>query len=1320
MSEHTRMNGPALRFVTVSAVAFAALCWAAPASADQILQTSGDSLTTYKYAGNTRVQGVRPRAEQRGVGLDGAQRAGGSLPWALAGNPFESVQAGESLGSLRLAAGAYSSTEIDLTLPAQVPWVVGRTFNARQETITPSHLDSDGYQGRNWFQISQPEIRLYDADSNPATKQAADLVYLVYGADRYVEFKRTAEDADTFRGVNGAAGVFKYVAGSPDTYVYHDQNSSRTYFFGGNAVEEAEGDEFDASWQLWKFVDAAENTAYVGHATTASTAITTGYNADGTIARAFDSSERRYCYAYDSIDGATRLTQVIAEIEDGESGWGDCGTETLVGKVEYAYYQTGDTTHGGSGNLKLVTITTPLSDPVNVLTRRQYYRYYTGSYHATNNPGHANTIKMMLGYEGVRRADWDPDGSLDGSVFAEPDNAQGEQVWSKDQSGNIIQTDFDTAGRETHRRVTTLAGTFDGAVRRISTTYLTRGLVSKVTQYDNAAPGSGSLVDDVKYTYDDWGNLYQFKQDVDSDLDGSPSGRAAFEVSYAYAKATTGRNTIRRIGMTLPGATGVGFEYVSTGGRLDDASSRVTRVGVDTGIASKVPVAWYEYLGAARLVGTDLLQPKARWNHFEGASGGNPYPDLDRFNRVEDSRWTSYKGTGTRTFYDVDIAYDPASNILGVTDNVHKNVSGNRNFDALYTLDALNRLTRADEGTLTWSGGTGTISNRSRDERWLDASGNLALSQTGNWLRRRLDLNGDGTFGGTGELDDTSTFSLANELKTRDTDSNSSVNYTLAYDKNGNQTDDGKDYLYDYDAFGRLTQVRYRISPTKIVAQYRYNGLGFRIGWRYDSDASGGGVDGGDPWYFFCYDDAWRVVATFRANDKSPKEVFVHHNAGLSGYGGSSYIDSVILRDKDITSKWTEEAEDERGERRYYCQNWRADVSAILTDAGSMVEWVKYSSYGVPFALPAGDTDSDGDWDATDSAAITGAYEVRKDANLDGSINASDVTHANSITGGYQTLGRGRLSSSGVNNRRGYAGYEYDPTFEGAGRHLYHVRNRVYDADIGRWLRRDPLGYMDGMSLYQYVQSLAIIAADPWGLLSRSSPPTCAGGTCSTPSPHRPSTQSGPLICVAAACTAPAPDNEAAVNRCRGDDGWTPATPGPWDLECPPGWYFNRYVNKCVPMWPTITPAPPKDRKPTTPEEEICAWACDQGPGVWGAVTCLNGKVVVCNCTGRKFRSSAGRGYARHLSSCIDACEPGHIPNIDCSKRGGQGDWVEGERGRVCSECAVNTCVRDCMQTYDCNSEPENLRAICELIKQQSENNRKTWCDKCDKAKANE
>jgi RHS repeat-associated protein len=119
------------------------------------------------------------------------------------------------------------------------------------------------------------------------------------------------------------------------------------------------------------------------------------------------------------------------------------------------------------------------------------------------------------------------------------------------------------------------------------------------------------------------------------------------------------------------------------------------------------------------------------------------------------------------------------------------------------------------------------------------------------------------------------------------------------------------------------------------------------------------------------------------------------------------------------------------------------------------------------------------------------AYEVRQDANLDGVVNASDITHANSITGGYQTLGRGVLSSSGVESRVGYAGYRYEPRLGSTGRHWYPARHRWYMAEVGRWMTRDPLGYVDGMNLYAYVRGRAIAATDPSGLSG-----ICAGGGC--------------------------------------------------------------------------------------------------------------------------------------------------------------------------------------------------------------------------------
>jgi RHS repeat-associated protein len=118
-----------------------------------------------------------------------------------------------------------------------------------------------------------------------------------------------------------------------------------------------------------------------------------------------------------------------------------------------------------------------------------------------------------------------------------------------------------------------------------------------------------------------------------------------------------------------------------------------------------------------------------------------------------------------------------------------------------------------------------------------------------------------------------------------------------------------------------------------------------------------------------------------------------------------------------------------------------------------------------------------------------GTYDVRLNPTLTGSVTYADITHASSIVGGggSQTLGRGVLSSEGVQNRFGYAGYRYDHHLSGgagAGRHLYHVRHRVYQAHIGRWATRDFLGYVQGMSLYQYVRSQPILRTDPSGLLS--------------------------------------------------------------------------------------------------------------------------------------------------------------------------------------------------------------------------------------------
>lgn len=304
-----------------------------------------------------------------------------------------------------------------------------------------------------------------------------------------------------------------------------------------------------------------------------------------------------------------------------------------------------------------------------------------------------------------------------------------------------------------------------------------------------------------------------------------------------------------------------------------------------------------------------------------------------------------------------------------------------------------------------------------------------------------------------------------------------------------------------YDGFGRLKKVQTDISGSPWDhAVYRYNGLGYRIQWQYDET-----IDftlTSSERFYFLYDDRWRIVATFRDTDSSAKESFVYHTAGVAGRGGSSYIDSVILRDKDANTGWTSAADGTLEDRVFYAQNWRADVVAITKSDGQPTEFIRYTSYGTAQAFAAADVNRDGtvnsadsdDWDELYTDSGLGNAAIPVDFDFDGSsFNPDDLdafndayTEASGWSNGGLGAGGGKLSRIG--NRKGYAGYEYDPAIVS-----YHVRHRVYVPEIGRWTKRDPLGYVDGMSVYEYAKSQPVNLTDNSGLA------TCGGnrpGAC--------------------------------------------------------------------------------------------------------------------------------------------------------------------------------------------------------------------------------
>jgi YD repeat-containing protein len=83
----------------------------------------------------------------------------------------------------------------------------------------------------------------------------------------------------------------------------------------------------------------------------------------------------------------------------------------------------------------------------------------------------------------------------------------GQITTRTDQRGTVRSFNYDKLGRSTDDRVTTNGTGTDVAVKRISSTYEVRGMIEKLTSYDNATPGSGTALNQVKLACNGFGQL---------------------------------------------------------------------------------------------------------------------------------------------------------------------------------------------------------------------------------------------------------------------------------------------------------------------------------------------------------------------------------------------------------------------------------------------------------------------------------------------------------------------------------------------------------------------------------------------------------------------------------------------------------------------------------------------------------------------------------------------------------------------------------------------------------------------------------------------
>jgi len=92
----------------------------------------------------------------------------------------------------------------------------------------------------------------------------------------------------------------------------------------------------------------------------------------------------------------------------------------------------------------------------------------------------------------------------------------------------------------------------------------------------------------------------------------------------------------------------------------------------------------------------------------------------------------------------------------------------------------------------------------------------------------------------------------------------------------------------------------------------------------------------------------------------------------------------------------------------------------------------------------------------------------------------------------YEPYGRLTITDASYSPR---AATLYDNTLTFQGRRwddessLYYFRNRMYNAELGRFVQRDPAGYVDGGDVYEFLRARPVSFCDPSGLTV-----TCPGG----------------------------------------------------------------------------------------------------------------------------------------------------------------------------------------------------------------------------------
>jgi RHS repeat-associated protein len=220
--------------------------------------------------------------------------------------------------------------------------------------------------------------------------------------------------------------------------------------------------------------------------------------------------------------------------------------------------------------------------------------------------------------------------------------------------------------------------------------------------------------------------------------------------------------------------------------------------------------------------------------------------------------------------------------------------------------------------------------------------------------------------------------------------------------------------------------------------------------------------------------DAWNRLATIHLDNGSAPGTLDGSDTLLATYrydGLNRRVKKVTHADANTTIQYM-----------YYNENWQ--IVEVRRGVNQTPTAAPYKQYAWDIRYIDAPVCRWWDDDANSATAAKLHYFTN-----DGNFNTTSLVDANSGSVVerylYDPYGKPTFldanwaprSSSSYDNEILYCGYWYDPETG-----LYHVRERYYDPITGTWKTRDKILYPDGMNLYEYCRSNALIGRDPYGL----------------------------------------------------------------------------------------------------------------------------------------------------------------------------------------------------------------------------------------------